>query len=68
MSLLEFIHKWESAEENKLRLLITAFFERDERTIRRWMSKTPRYARWVLARINEEWEKNGRDYAIFFKF
>jgi hypothetical protein len=65
MSLLEFIHKWESTEENRLRLLVTAFFERDERTIRRWMSETPRYAKWVLARINEEWEKNGRDYAIF---
>ncbi|MBD2457727.1 hypothetical protein H6G80_27105 [Nostoc sp. FACHB-87] len=68
MSLLEFIHKWEAPEENRLRLLVTAFFERDERTIRKWMNEqTPRYARWVLDQINKEWERNGRNYAIFFQ-
>lgn len=68
MSLQEFIHKWESPDENRLRLLITAFFERDERTIRKWMKETPRYAKWILDKINEDWERNGRDYAIFFKY
>jgi hypothetical protein len=67
MDLTDFLHKWEG--ERNLTPLITAWFDRDPRTIRLWKRKTPRYVRFVLSLVDREWEKRGgRDDLIFFEF
>ncbi|WP_414589244.1 hypothetical protein [Scytonema sp. PCC 10023] len=65
MNLLEFVHKWEAPNENKLRSLLCAFFEKDPRTLRNWQKKTPREVQWILDRIDKDWQKTGRDYSVF---
>jgi hypothetical protein len=71
MSLLEFLCKWargDSSEECRLKAMLCGFFERDPRTIRNWMSRTPKYVKWVLEKIDQEWEESGQiNYSIFFK-
>lgn len=70
MNLIEFLAKWagEDAEtEQKIKASLSAFFDRDPRTIRNWLNKTPQYVRWNLKRLDKEWEQLGKiNYAIFF--
>ena len=71
MTLLEFVCKWakgDCTEESRLKGMLSGFFDRDPRTIRNWMCKTPNYVKWILERIDKEWEELGSiNYAIFFK-
>lgn len=66
MTLNEFYKKWELVEDAQIKGLLAAFFERDERTIRRWKEKTPYYVQWCLKEISKKWESSGKSYRIFF--
>ena len=70
MNLTEFLNKWASEEReySKLRSALAGFFERDVRTVKNWEYSTPYYVRWILRRINTEWEEEGKRYSIFFEF
>ncbi|WP_341531877.1 hypothetical protein WKK05_38380 (plasmid) [Nostoc sp. UHCC 0302] len=69
MSLLEFLCKWDSTEELRLQGMLCTFFERDPRTIRNWMNRTPKYVKWVLAKLDQEWSEVGEiNYSVFFKY
>lgn len=73
MTLNEFLNKWsaDSSEQSrecaKLRSAIAGLFDRDPRTVKNWEYKTPGYVRWILTRINTEWEQGGKTYSIFFE-
>lgn len=66
MTLNEFYAKWQLDHDTKIKGLLSAFFERDERTIRRWRNKTPYYVQWCLKEISKKWEESGKSYRIFF--
>lgn len=71
MNLLDFLNKWagnDAETEQKLKGLLSTFFERDPRTIRNWVNNTPQYVRWNLKKLDKEWEQLGRiNYAVFFE-
>lgn len=70
MTLTEFVSKWakdDRSTESKLKAMLSGFFNRDPRTIRNWMSNTPDYVRWVLGKVDAEWQQTGRvNYQTFF--
>lgn len=71
MTLLEFLCKWAKGDrstESRLKGMLCGFFNSDPRTIRNWISKTPDYVKWILKKIDKEWEQLGDiSYAIFFE-
>jgi hypothetical protein len=71
MTLLDFLCKWAKGDracESRLKGMLCGFFDRDPRTIRNWMSRTPNYVKWVLEKIDKEWDEFGAiNYSIFFK-
>jgi hypothetical protein len=66
MNLQDFLYKWEPEAENRLTVLLTQWFQRDQRTMRNWRKSTPRPAQLALALLDRQWTEKGKSYTIFF--